>query len=313
MVLPVHQAGPSYASGRVPNGLFQSFATTHNLGPLAVEVTSPYLESGLGVGGSVDLWALTAPPLTSTGGVVEWSILSGQGDLIPIADDRVMLILNHPGQISHDRAGVVVEAVYTADTGVATDTLSIPLDPVNFLLPYMSDYLFDMGGKPFPEPGDTVNIVIGHSLPPGFVIVDTTIDPYGVYTNTETFVPVHLHAWAHYQNGGGMDFYDTLEADLVLPFSYDLDGNGRPDLIDVEIDEVLAAAREEEIAPVANNPWRGPEVMVAQMLLWPFFPFPALPTIPTAKTPTATTSTTAPQSTTSSSAPPPLSPSSRPP
>jgi len=77
LVLVVQQAGPSYASSQFPeaalpasdrpDGPVQVFPTTHDLAPLAVEIVAPYLPSGLGVGGSVDLTAHTAPPLGVTG------------------------------------------------------------------------------------------------------------------------------------------------------------------------------------------------------------------------------------------------------
>ena len=259
----------------------QEFTTTHPLESISVEIVAPSLtDSGLGVGETITLTAHTSPPLSQTRGMLEWTILSGEGVVdcgMPVCVTEVAtLTLDHPGPISHDTSGVVVGVEYVVGPHTVSDTLSIPLNEPVYRRPYIRNFTLDFGGKPFPEPGDTVSVTLEHALPPGYRLISEHVNPASIVTDTETFVSVQLVAQAEYQDSLGESFFDVLFEPFALPFSYDADHNGTPDLVDDQFDAAWADLQALPLVPPSNDVWRAPKALVAQMIRAPFWPLPIL-------------------------------------
>lgn len=266
----------------------QEFTTTHALEPIDVEIVALNLTgSGLGVGETITLRAHTSPPIRQTQGVLMWTILSGDGTVgcgTPICATEVApLTLEHPGPTSHDTPGVVVGVEYVAGSHRVSDTLSIPLNEPVYRLPYIRNFTLDFGDKPFPEPSDTVTVTLEHALLPGYTLISEHVEPAVIVTDTETFVPVQLVAQAVYQDSQGGSFRDVFTETFALPFSYDRDLNGTPDLVDNQFNTARVDLQAMPLVPRADDVWRAPKALVAQMIRAPFWPFPDLTFDPNCK------------------------------
>jgi hypothetical protein len=274
------ELGQSGIKAQATSKPIQEFTTTHALEPIDVEIVALSLtDSGLGVGETITLTAHTSPPLSQTHGMLNWTILSGDGTVdcgAPICTTEVAsLTLKHPGPISHDTSGVVVGVEYVAGSHTVSDTLSIPLNEPVYHWPYIRNFTLHFGGKPFPEPGDTVTITLEHALPPGYVLISEHVEPASIVTDTETFVSVQLVAQAEYQDPWRQSFFDVFVEVFELPFSYDRDHNGTPDLVDDHFNAAWASLQVMPLVPPSNDVWRAPKALVAQMIRIPFWPFPS--------------------------------------
>jgi len=281
----ISPAGESRYSTTANNGVPESFFDVFVQVPeFDVEIVSLSLTGiGLGVGQITTLTAQTCPPIGDTGGALQWTVLSGTGT-ISGTGETVDLTLEHPGPISHDTPGVVVGVEYTTGGHTVSDTLSIRLNESDFTRPYIRDYTLHFGDKPFPEPGDTVSITLEHALPPGYALVYEMIAPVEIYTDAETFVPVRLQAMADYLAPDGLTHvFDFHSEDFALPFSYDMDGNGTPDLVDAQYTAALGSLYSLPLNPAPNDPWRASEALVAHMVMLPLRPFPTLTFDPNCK------------------------------
>ncbi|MCS7220996.1 MAG: hypothetical protein RML36_02400 [Anaerolineae bacterium] len=261
----------------------QQVSTSHVLPPIDVEILPLRLSpDGLAVGETITVTARTAPPIARmTGATLRWFIASGHGTVGCLTGpcDRARVTLFHPGSTSHDTPGIVIGVEYQAVGSIVTDTLSIPLDETESHLPYIRNFTLHFGGKPFPEPGDQVTITLEHALPQYWQLVTEVITPSIIFTNTEAFVPISLTAQARYKwTSEPVFFYDVFPVVEVMrvPFSYDRNRNGIPDLVDREYEKALDTLRELPLVPPSGDPWRALKALAALMFRNPFWPFPEL-------------------------------------
>lgn len=213
-------------------------ADSIGVGELHVDIVAS--SSTIGVGETIQLSAVTAPPLADTGGQLMWTVLEeGWAGLGDPTGETTSLELMRPS-LARDYRAVVVGVVYHTATKAVSTATTIYLDDTRSTRPYVKDFQIEVEGQSgvAPLPGQTATLTMTHHLPPGYSVKSETVTttpavltaPAGENTDLE----VDADFVAEYAGPNGEVVTDSFSRLFLLPFSEDLDGNGNPDLVDAD-------------------------------------------------------------------------------